>query len=134
MTQETFVRLKITSTIHDPEYISTILGIPCDRGWRIGDKRPKTIITEKTNGWILNSGLDKASSFDEQIAALMTRLDRAKTTIREQLASDEREVSCVIYAQAVPSLNFSPEVIAQVNLLGASLDIDLYLPDKSELP
>ena len=128
----TFVRLKITSLLHDPEYISKSIGISCDRGWKIGEKRLQTVIEEKTNGWILNSGLDKASPLEQQITALMTRIGTAG--IKEKLAEEKIEVSCVVYTESVPSLNFSAETIAQIQRLGASLDIDLYLPDRLELP
>jgi hypothetical protein len=127
MTPEVMVRLKITSEVHPPEFISEALGMPCDRSWRIGDFRSMTTIQEKLNGWILNSGREKTVSLEEQIRALLDRLEPIKEKIRDALAEDIVEVSCVIYAGSVPALNFDSRVVTDISYLGASLDIDLYL-------
>ena len=59
MTDEIIVRLKVTSASRTPEQISDATGILCDHSWRIGEKRGKTILVEKTNGWVLNSKMPK---------------------------------------------------------------------------
>ena len=127
MAEEVIVRLKITSDIHTPEFISEVLGIPYDRCWRIGDLRLKTTIRERVNGWILNSGLEKTVVLEEQIRALLDRLEPVKKKIRSALAEDAVELSCAIYAEFAPALNFESQVITDISSLGASLDIDLYL-------
>jgi hypothetical protein len=38
----------------------------------------------------------------------------------------EVEFSCVIYAEATPTLNFDASVVYKLARLGAALDIDLY--------
>jgi hypothetical protein len=86
-----------------------------------------TTIQEKLNGWILNSGREKTVSLEEQIRALLDRLEPIKEKIRDALAEDIVEVSCVIYAGSVPALNFDSRVVTDISYLGASLDIDLYL-------
>jgi hypothetical protein len=40
------------------------------------------------------------------------------------------EISCVIYANAAPALNFDKSVVDKLARLGASLDIDLYILEK----
>jgi len=127
MTQETIVRLKITSEVHEPDTISEILGLSCDRGWKIGDMRSKTTIREKINGWILGSGLEKTVPLDEQIEALLKRLEPLRENIASLLPDINIEVSCVIYSESTPALNFDRGTVASISALGASLDIDLYL-------
>jgi hypothetical protein len=127
MSSKTIVRLKITSATHDPDYISGVLGVPCERGWRIGENRPKTTIKEKMNGWILNSGLENTAPLEDQIKSLLKRVEPLRARMRQHLVGDLTELSCVIYADSPPALNFDVDVIANIAALGASLDIDLYV-------
>jgi hypothetical protein len=127
MSDETIVRLKITGTNRPPEQISKAIGLTCDRSWRIGDKRENTVIVEKTNGWVLNSGLPKTASLEAHIEDLLKRLLAHADKLR-LLSEDEcTELSCVVYAASPPALNFDKTVIQRLSDLGVSLDIDLYL-------
>lgn len=127
MADETIVRLKITSSSRTPEQISGAAGIACDRSWRIGDKRGKTIILETTNGWVLNSSLPKSASLEAHIEELMERLTAHADKIRTLSEHESVEFSCVVYAASPPALNFNKSVVRQLGQLGVSLDIDLYL-------
>jgi len=127
MTDEIIVRLKVTSASRTPEQISDATGILCDHSWRIGEKREKTILVEKTNGWVLNSKMPKNAPLEVQIEELLERLIVHADRIRALSEHETVELSCVVYASAPPSLNFNKSVIQRVCQLGASLDIDLYL-------
>src|SRR5438552_16187438 len=127
MADETIVRLKITSISRTPEQISEAAGLTCDRSWRIGDKRGKTIIVERTNGWVLNSGLAKSASLEAHIEELLERLIAHADKIRTLSEQESVELSCVVYAASPPALNFNKSVIRQLGQLGVSLDVDLYL-------
>lgn len=74
MAGETLVRLKIISSRYSPEAITEVLGLQCDRYWRIGEKRVHTIMDEKNHGWVLNSGLSKSDSLDEHVKHLLERV------------------------------------------------------------
>jgi hypothetical protein len=127
MTDEIIVRLKVTSASRTPEQISDATGILCDHSWRIGEKRGKTSIIEKTNGWILNSKMPKNAPLEAHIEELLGRLIVRADRIRALSEQETVEFSCVIYASAPPSLNFNKSVIQRVCQLGASLDVDLFL-------
>lgn len=127
MADETFVRLKTFSVSLTPEQITEAIGLPCDRSWRIGDKRGKTIIIEKENGWILNSSLSLEASLDAHVENLLSRLTPIADKIRKFSEQNRVEFSCVVYADSPPALNFTESVIFQLAQLGASLDIDLFL-------
>ncbi|MCE2827965.1 MAG: DUF4279 domain-containing protein [Verrucomicrobium sp.] len=129
MISEIFVRLKISSVIRTPEQISDVTGFQCDHSWRIGEKRGKTIIVEKTNGWVLNSKMPQNASLEAHIQELLGRLLVNADRIRALSENETVELSCVVYASTPPSLNFDKSVIQQVYQLGASLDIDLYITD-----
>ena len=127
MTDEIIVRLKVTSASRTPEQISDATGILCDHSWRIGEKRGKTILVEKTNGWVLNSKMPKNAPLEAHIEELLGRLLVHANRIRALSEQETVEFSCVIYASAPPSLNFKKSVIQRVCQLGASLDMDLFL-------
>jgi len=127
MTDEIIVRLKVTSASRTPEQISDATGILCDHSWRIGEKRRKTILVEKTNGWVLNSKMPKNAPLEAHIEELLGRLIVRADRIRALSEQETVEFSCVIYASAPPSLNFNKSVIQRVCQLGASLDMDLFL-------
>ena len=129
MPDETIVRLKITSSSRTPEQITDIIGIPCDKSWRVGDRRANTVIEEKNNGWVLDSGLSKLTALDAHVEALLKRLSPQVDDIRRLSTQATVEFSCVIYAKSPPALNFPNSVICQIGQLGASLDIDLYVLD-----
>jgi hypothetical protein len=127
MTPKIIVRLKITSEVHPPEFISEVLGVMCDKGWQIGEQRSKTIIKESVHGWILGSGLEKSASLEEQVKALLQRIGPIREKMRASLAGDNLEISCVIYSESPPALNFDSRLISEMADFGASLDIDLYI-------
>ena len=127
MNDEIILRLKVTSTSRTPDQITDATGILCDHSWRIGEKREKTILVEKTNGWVLNSKTPKNAPLEVQIEELLERLIVHADRIRALSEHETVELSCVVYASAPPSLNFNKSVIQRVCQLGASLDIDLYL-------
>jgi len=127
MQDETNVRLYIFSICKTPEEITEAVGIPCDKFWRIGDKRGKSIIKQKENGWALNSGLPNSASLEEHIKKLLERLSPYKEKIRMFAQHEDVQFSCIIYTATRPPLYFSKKVIQQINYLEASLDIDLYI-------
>ena len=123
---ETYVRLKIGSNNKTPDEISNTLGIKSDRSWVVGDLRPHTIIKEKSNGWVLNSRLDKTTSLETQISDLFQQIGSRTHVIRDMSRSNSVEISCVIYSSGAPPLYFDRSVIEQIHDIGGNLDIDLH--------
>ena len=127
MAEETIVRLKVLSTLHTPEEISQTLGLDCDKSWCKGDKRAKTVIVEKNNGWVLDSGLPRSAPLEAHIENLLGRLSPHAEKIEKLSRDNDVELSCVIYAASPPPLNFAKTIVHQLGKMGASLDIDLYV-------
>lgn len=124
-----FVRLKILSRNRSAEEISRIVGLRCEKSWRPGDFRHNTLIKEETHGWIITSGLPESIALQHHLDAVLARLGPHAREV-EGLSHDGEttvELSCAIYSEGAPELNFSRAVIRQLNELGASLDIDLYI-------
>ncbi len=122
-----FVRLKITSKILSPEEINTSLNIQCDKSWKVGDKRGKSNIIERNNGWILNSGMDEKLDLELHISALLDRLSNSKEKIKSITKHCTVDFSCALYSKELPALYFDKRIINSISELNANFDIDLYL-------
>lgn len=122
-----YVRLKIVSQDLTAEEITVFTGLKPDRTWKIGDLRPKTIIKEKQNGWLIQSLLSKEESLESHVENLLNRLRPFASKLLELSTKVEIQFSCVAYDVSPPALFFKKDIIAQISALGASLDIDLYI-------
>lgn len=127
MLQKNIVRLKIRSVSITPEEIESTLMLRADRSWHIGTTRPKTIIREKDNGWLLESALPQHVDLEDHIASLAAKLRPMQEHLQAIARNATIEMSCVIYAEHEPALYFSVDTIQALGELGAGLDIDLYI-------
>jgi hypothetical protein len=135
MNQETYVCLKIFSEKMTSDEITAAVGVHCDRSWKIGDIRGKTIIKEKNHGWVVESGLSKEATLEEHIEALMRRLEPFINKIQQLSGQNDVCFSCVIYSEYNPPLFFEKAVIKWISALGACMDLDTYvLGEASDLP
>jgi hypothetical protein len=126
MQDENIVRLYVFSVHKTAEQIAENIGLHFDKSWRIGDKRGKSIIMEKENGWALNSNLPKSAPLDLHIEKLLERLSPYKDKIRMLAQNDTVQFSCIIHTANRPPLHFSKTIVKEIYQLGASLDVDLY--------
>ncbi len=134
MSQDIRVRWVVTSRELDPEEIAVRLGLPAEFAWRIGELRPHTIIRETNHGWTVGSGLNRSAALECHVEALLRILEPRAVHLKDMADQVAVMLSCVIYAESPPALNFEPDVIRRLAGLGASLDIDLYIiPDDSSL-
>ena len=118
-----------------PEQIDEFIGITCDRGYHVGDRRKPTIILEKDNGWLLYSQISRDNLLECHVRSLLERLKPFTEKIR-QLANKpdvEVEFGCVVFTSRRPILHFAKEQVEAIQHLGASVDIDLYwLPEDDD--
>jgi hypothetical protein len=121
------VELNIISVEMAPDLISNALGIKCDHSWQIGDRRGRSLIIEKSNGWTLSSMRPDNDTLENHIKELLGRLSSHIKQFGLLKEHCEIELSCVIRSDVAPVLNFSQEVIRALSEIGAGLDIDLYL-------
>src|ERR1700728_4005641 len=121
MSEKYYARLKVLSETLSPEEITKCVGIESDRSWQIGDLRPKTIIREKNNGWIIQSTLGPETPLEVQIDDVLGRVECAASRIQEISSQATVEFSCVAYCEQSPALFFDKAIISRLNALGASL-------------
>ena len=125
---KTLVSLRLTSETKSPEQIFAELGVPAQKTWRKGERRGKTSILERNNGYEFTGPADESMSLEERAGALMDRLGPIIEAIRRS-GCDNVELACVVYASTVPAINFPPSVIDTLSRLGASIDVDLYVAE-----
>jgi Domain of unknown function (DUF4279) len=125
---ETIVRIKILSDTLSPEEISRRLRREPDRSWNKGTADPKVSRNmSKFNAWILNSGLPKDVPIENQVAALLEKVQPVAREILEISATETVDFSCVVYSDAEPPIYFDNKTLSAITSLGANLDVDLYL-------
>lgn len=127
MITENYVRLKIISKTLLPEEIDEIIGIKCDKSWKLNGYLTGTKIKKKDNGWILSSTLDVSEDLELHVSNVLVRLVSVVEKIKALSEQNTVEFSLAIYSKERPILSFDKETIAILGQLGASLDIDLYI-------
>jgi hypothetical protein len=112
-----------------PDQISDAIGIEGDEIWSAGDKRPKTELVEIENGLIAKSKLDKCLDLETHIESMMKNFSslEEKFTNFSVMPDCEIQLSCVIYSNGAPPLNFERHITRWIGIIGASLDIDVYI-------
>lgn len=127
MKEETYIRLKVLSAYLSPEQITEAIGIPSSSSWKSGDKRGRTIIIEKENGWVVQSKLDEKRELCSQLFDFLKQIAPYSERFLELSKKNTVELSCIIYARTEPVLYFEKETIEAIAAFGASFDIDLYI-------
>ena len=126
MATKIYVIFKIVSDVITPEKIEEITGLQCDYKWRIGDKRGKTMIIEKTNGFVIESKLAKTALLREQLFYLLDMLTPYAQSISALPKETYREIACVIYSEDRTEMFFNEKIINQIANLNACFGIDYY--------
>ncbi|HEY0456719.1 MAG TPA: DUF4279 domain-containing protein [Verrucomicrobiae bacterium] len=119
MHERVIVRQKIISQYCTREQIGNLLGLNCDKRWKIADRRANTDIIERCHGWIINSGIPEDAALEAHLEALLGKLANYSDQIMKLAERDLLEFSCVIYTE-VPALNFNKVVLQRITALGTS--------------
>lgn len=112
----------------DPDEVSAMMGTAPDDTWRAGEGIGNARTPQPEAGWRIRSRLPSGADVDEHARWLLDRLpsglpaDGPAAGLYLQLS-----YAIDVYDER-PALSFSPETIARVAGLGASIDVDLYRP------
>ncbi len=123
------VELRLIGTETSPDEITNFIGMPPTRVFRTGDSVQGTALAWKSNGWCLSLGGYKDTyDLGEEISALLDYIAKFSARIRQ--VCDERglrsEVSCAVYlSDEAPAITWRHEMIALIDELKATLDIDI---------
>jgi hypothetical protein len=122
-------KIGIFSETITPDRISEIVGIKPDKIYIKGDRRGKSSIKQKENGWIIYSRIRRDSPLQDHISDLFERIYNKTDEIAEitKQPNTEVELGCTVWSSDRPPLYFTKEQISIISKIQASLDIDLYL-------
>ena len=103
------------------------MGLEPDHAWVKGDVRKGTKLAEVENGWELKSSTSGEAQLQQQMTRLLDKIAPVASTLKQLPGSCIVQISCVVYAETPPPLNFPADLISRMAEVGASLDIDLYI-------
>jgi hypothetical protein len=127
MQNETSVYLVLAGFPCDPDEITTATGLHPHQVWRVGDQIGPTIRRREDNGWKISAGLPGSVGLNNQVNALLRRIEPAIEYISELGKNCFMEIACVLRAyEYIPEMHLERTTIRQVAMLGADLDIDFY--------
>ncbi|MDJ0600378.1 MAG: DUF4279 domain-containing protein [Crocosphaera sp.] len=135
MPLEILASLTITEFNCDPQNITNKLKIIPTKTWKIGDRiNPKTTLTRKHNGWVLDSKLSKDNDLESHFKSLFYQLQPVWESLQEIAYHYDIEISCVIYTDGeIPTIHLDKEIINKSHQINAEIDIDLYVLPKNTL-
>lgn len=120
--------------------ITELLGIVPDKVYVKGEKRnlknPNSPLIKK-NSWIIGSGLDKYSTFEDQIKSLLdiieSKIDKFKPLCKRYYC----ELSCALFiyldnGESTPWVHLDSKYNALIKDLNVEFDLDLYIFPNTE--
>jgi hypothetical protein len=132
--EQTAVRFNIFSATLSAAEIQARTGLAPDESWKIGDARGAFGAVEKMHGFVLESKARMQDSLDEHIKAMLKRVAPHAQKIGT-LANEARiELSCQIHRKVAPALKFERDDLRWLGVMGARLDIDVYILNEPPKP
>lgn len=120
--------------VFDPAEITGRLGIEPTSQFKSGEKRPSGVGSRRRDAWIIEVGPVQGFEIDD----LLRQLEAAVSVPSEEVrrVSSELKVKAVVTCEvksvsSMPSLCFSDEFIRWAASLGAAIDVDIMLLEKS---
>jgi hypothetical protein len=112
--------------------ITRILGIQPVKVYIKGQKKnPNFSALEKENGWRMTSPLEKYSSFEDQMNAMLDIIESKIDLYRPLCKKYYCEFSCAIFIyydndESTPSIHLNSRYNKLINELNVEFDIDIY--------
>jgi hypothetical protein len=131
MSEKIIIRVVVSSEAKLAEEIETRIGLSADRVWRKGEFRPKTIIREKTSGWIIENEFPVSTEIEEAVCVTLRRLDPLGEKLHELGSEFRKELSVVIYCSRMPAMALSSAVTKMLGANDLGLDFDFFISPES---
>lgn len=121
--------------------ISQLLEIQPDKVYIKGEKRnPKNPTSPliKKNSWIMRSGLDKYSSFEDQLTSLLDIIENKLADFKTLCDRYYCEISCALFVyvdndESTPWVHLNTRYNKLLKELNIEFDLDLYIfPNNKE--
>ena len=132
--EQTAVRFKISSATLTAADIQARTGLTPDESWKIGDARGAFGAVEKRHGFVLESKARMQESLDDHIKAMLKRLAPHAQKIGALVNEAVIELSCMVHRKVAPALKFERDDLRWLGVMGARLDIDIYILSEPAKP
>jgi hypothetical protein len=125
--EQTTVRFRITSPTLSADQIKAQIGLDPDETWKLGDKRGPFAVVEKVHGFVLESKAFPMASLDEHVKAMIKRLAPSAQKIGAIAPQCSIEFICALHSKKFPALRFARDDVRWIGVMGARLDVDLFV-------
>jgi hypothetical protein len=132
MREQTSVRFKITSTTLSTKDVTERTGLTPDESWKMGDTRGAFAVVEKRHAFILESKASIQSNLDDHVKAMLKRLAPHAQQIATLASEATIEFVCIVHRNAAPMLHFERDDIRWLGVMGAKLDVDIFILDEAK--
>jgi hypothetical protein len=132
--EQTAVRFKISSATLSALDVQSRTGLAPDESWKIGEARGTFGAVEKLHGFVLESKARMQDSLPDHIQAMLKRLAPHAQQIGALANEAVIELSCIIHRKAAPALKFERDDLRWLGVMGARLDIDIFILQESARP
>jgi hypothetical protein len=132
--EQTTVRFRITSATLSAEQIKAQIGLEPDETWKLGEKRGPFAVVEKVHGFVLESKAFPMASLDEHVKAMLARLAPSAQKIGAIASQCGIELICALHSKKFPALRFARDDIRWLGVMGARIDVDLFLLEEPPAP
>jgi hypothetical protein len=127
MKNEISVYLVLAEFDCDPNEVTAATGLQPEEVWRTGDQIGRAARYREDNGWKVSSGIEKSVGLNEQVNALLNRIEPAQAFIAEFAKTCYLEIACVVKAyEYAPEMHLERSTLQKIAQLGAETDIDFY--------
>ena len=132
MREHTSVRFKISSATLSAQDIAARTGLTPDESWKIGDARGSFGNVEKRHGFVLESKASVQAALDDHIKEMLKRLAPHAQQIGAIAAETTIEFVCIVHRNAAPMLHFERDDIRWLGVMGAKLDVDIFIINEAK--
>ena len=132
--EQTAVRFNIFSATLTAQEIQARTGLVPDEFWKIGDARGAFGAVEKMHGFVLQSKVRIQESLDLHIQTMLKRIAPHAQKIGALANVAKIELSCQIHRKLAPALKFERDDLRWLGVMGARLDIDVYILADNQKP
>jgi hypothetical protein len=130
--EQTSVRFKISSATLSAKDIETRTGLVPDESWKMGVARGVFGNVEKRHGFVLESKAPVSASLDDHVKAMLKRLAPHAQQIGALAGEATIEFACIVHRHSAPMLHFERDDIRWLGVMGAKLDVDIFILDEAK--
>ncbi len=132
--EQTAVLFKIHSATLSAQDVQARTGLAPDESWRIGDARGAFGAVEKMHGFVLESKVRMQDSLDDHLKAMLKRVAPHAQKIGALANEAKIEMCCMVHRKVAPALKFERDDLRWLGVMGARLDIDIFILQEHQKP